>query len=239
MTKIFTLLLALAATFATTSAASQCIPETQYKNWEVWAMDQSPSVDPTNSSQQLEYGGGIYILSSDQALGKDTKKKPFFIDLANETTTLCRESTGTTPVVPHLIWFNRDQTHASVSFLGTGHVVIFEAHTRKPVSCLMMPINPATNQSGVHAVIPTYDEKYYLVANSFGKAAHKISTDFKNNKFELVDTLDVVSCKTISGLPCEGPARPNNIVPCVFELNQTETNNLAFVSLVGGGDYFT
>jgi hypothetical protein len=101
-----------------------------------------------------------------------------------------------------------------------------------------MPVNPATKQSGVHAVIPTYDEKYYLVANSFGKAAHKISTDFKNNKFELVDTLDVVACKTISGLPCEGPARPNNIVPCVFELNQSKTNNLAFVSLVGGGNYF-
>jgi hypothetical protein len=158
--------------------------------------------------------------------------------LANETTTLCRETTGSTPEVPHLIWFNRDQTHASISFLGTGHVVIFEAHTRNPVSCLKMPVNPATNQSGVHAVIPTYDEKYYLVANSFGKAAHKISTDFKNNKFELVDTLDVVACKTISGLPCQGPARPNNIVPCVFELNQTETNNLAFVSLVGGGNYF-
>ena len=128
------------------------------------------------------------------------------LDLGADTADLCRAATGRNPVRPHMILFNNEHTHAVLSFVASGHVVIFDAERREAVSCF----ETTRGQHGTrqaHAAFPAPDGSYILVANQNGKRLERIDTNYATNTFvhNAAATLDLATCTTPSGQPCEAP----------------------------------
>jgi hypothetical protein len=126
------------------------------------------------------------------------------------------------------------QTHAIISFVASGHVLILNADTREPIDCIRASAG-AGGVRQVHFAIPAPDETYIAVANQNGKLFERINTDYATNTF-ILDTaagIDLATCTTPNGLPCQAPAlRPDNAPICPII---DATSRLAFVTLRGGG----
>jgi hypothetical protein len=127
--------------------------------YEVWAIDQS-------NSPGMTFGGTIYIydghdLERGPAAGNST---PEVIDLGGSSAALCFARTGANPVRPHMIAMNRRQTHAVISFVASGHVLIMRAASRTPVECIRTSVGDAGARQ-VHFALPSPDETYIAVAN--------------------------------------------------------------------------
>ncbi len=196
--------------------------------YEVWIIDQS-------DTRGSNHGGTLHIFSgADFANGTSTLPAPSAsIDLAGDVAALCRDRTGANPVRPHMLLFNNEQTHASLAFVASGHVVVLDASTREPIECLRTTEAPTGRQA--HAAFPSPDGSYILVANQNGKRLERIDTDFAAGTFlhNSAATLDLATCITPSGAPCETPAlRPDNAPICPVV---SESGDLAFVTLRGGG----
>jgi hypothetical protein len=81
---------------------------------------------------------------------------------------------------------------------------------------------------------PSPDGTYVTVANQNGKLLERISTDYENNvfAFDPAATIDLATCTTPAGLPCQSPLRPDNAPICPI----TESSSrFTFVTLRGGG----
>jgi hypothetical protein len=179
-------------------------------SYEVWTVDQSN----TNDGAALERRGGAAV--------------PERIDLGGAVASLCLEQTGTAPVRPHMILFNRANSHAVLSFVASGHVVFFDAPTRTPLACIDVGVQ-------AHAAVPAPDESYVVVANQNGKLLQRISTNYATNTFTLEAgaQLDLANGTTPSGAPRQDPAlRPDNAPICPLI---DSTSRFAFVTLRGGG----
>jgi hypothetical protein len=196
--------------------------------YELWLADQSDSSGKT-------YGGTAYIFQGKDLEGPDAADAPAeLIDLSAETSALCFASTGANPVRPHMIVMNRSETHAVLSFVASGHVVIFDAPTRTPIFCTRMAAG-AGGAIQAHAVYPTADDRFILVANQNGKRFERIATDYCSDTFSYdpAASVDLAGCTTPNGLPCQDPVlRPDNAPICPF---QSPSGGPAFVSLRGGG----
>jgi hypothetical protein len=194
---------------------------------EVWLVDQS-------NSPGLAHGGRIFIYD-DEALRQDAATAaPEVVDLAGATSALCLTETGVNPVRPHMLVFNNADSHAVLSFVASGHVVIFDAVTRAPLRCFRTEIG-AGGVRQAHAIWPAPDDSYVLVANQNGKKFERIATDYSTNVFaqEPAATLDLANCTTPNGLPCQDPVlRPDNAPICPFV---PDSGFPAYVSLRGGG----
>lgn len=195
---------------------------------EVWLVDQS-------NSSGLTYGGKIYIYD-DTSLAPSGTSAPTatVIDLAQAATTLCFSSTGANPVRPHMLFFNAARTHAILSFVASGHVVIFNAATRTPVACVRTTAGAGGAQQA-HAATPSPDGSFILVANQNGKLLERIDANYGANTFTFnaAATLNLATCTTPSGAPCESPTlRPENAPICPVVDNSSA---LGFVTLRGGG----
>ena len=156
------------------------------------------------------------------------------IDLAGGTASLCMSATGANPVRPHMLFFNTEQTHAVLSFVASGHVVIFDAATRSPVSCIRTSVGAGGSRQA-HAASPSPDSSYILVANQNGKLLERIDTTYSTNTFSLnaAATLDLVACVTPNGVACQlAGVRPDNAPICPIV---DSSSNLGFVTLRGGG----
>lgn len=215
--------------------APEPIPPQHGKYWkvakpfqhEVWLVDQS-------NTNGLAYGGRIFIYD-DEALRKNAATAvPQVVDLGAATSSLCMAQTGVNPVRPHMIVFNNAETHAVLSFVASGHVVIFDAATRAPLQCFRTePGVGGVRQA--HAIWPAPDDSYVLVANQNGKKFERIATDFATNTFtqEPAATLDLANCTTPNGFACQDPVlRPDNAPICPFV---PSSGFPAYVSLRGGG----
>ncbi|MCG5215993.1 beta-propeller fold lactonase family protein [Streptosporangium soli] len=193
-------------------------------SFEVWLLDQSD----TNG---LAYGGTVHIFrghSSGERSAAGT------IDLATATASMCAASTGRNPVRPHMIVFNKTGSHAAISFVASGHVVIFNAGTRQPLACFAAETGTGGARQA-HALWPTEDDRYLVIANQNGKKLERIRTDYVNGTFaqEPAATLDLAGCTTPNGAPCESAElRPDNAPICPFIASD---NGPVFVSLRGGG----
>lgn len=217
---------AVATLMCGVSASAQ--PRSGASAFEVWTVDQS-------DSRGRDHGGALYIFSGADLRGKavSSAKPSAVVDLAAETSVLCREKTGANPVRPHMVLFNREHTHAALAFVASGHVVIFDAAARKPLECVRTT-KAATGQQA-HAAFPSPDGSYILVANQNGKRLERIDSDFVTNTFvhNATATLDLAACTTPSGAPCQAPnVRPDNAPICPVV---SESGDLAFVTLRGGG----
>jgi hypothetical protein len=203
-------------------------------DWEVWLVDQS------DSAEEGGFGGMLYIWDGADlegivaGVGTDAPEPSERIDLAGSTATLCREETGSNPVRPHMLLFNPDGSHASLAFVGSGHVAILEASTRTPVACFRMSPGAGGAQQA-HAAFPTADGRHLLVANQNGKLLERIDTDWAGGTFEhnTAATLDLAQGRTPSGALREDPElRPDNAPICpVID----GSGRLSWVTLRGGG----
>ena len=143
-------------------------------------------------------------------------------------------ATGRNPVRPHMILFNNEHSHAVVSFVASGHVVIFDAESRTPLQCFETTVG-STGTRQAHAAFPAPDGSFILVANQNGKRLERIDTNFATNTFthNPAATLDLATCTTPSGRPCEHPdLRPINWPICPI-IDSSST--YGFVTLRGGG----
>ncbi|MGE0363334.1 MAG: hypothetical protein AB7H93_07095 [Vicinamibacterales bacterium] len=200
----------------------------RHDRFEVWLADQSDT--------RPGYGGQLLIYDGARLHGRfAAAATPWArLDLGGATADLCRAATGRNPVRPHMILFNHAYTHAVVSFVASGHVVVFDAATRTPVSCLETTIG-STGTRQAHAAFPSPDGTYILVANQNGKRLERIDADFAGNRYvhNAAATLDLATCTTPSGQPCEHPdLRPINWPICPII---DATGTYGFVTLRGGG----
>ena len=201
---------------------------------EVWLVDQS---DTGTGQDGARFGGRIHIYDGaglrTAAPGVDAE----VVELGGATAEVCRRATGANPVRPHMIYFNAAQSHAVLSFVVSGHVVIFAADSRKPLACFRTAVG-AGAASQAHAAVPTPDERFIVVANQNGKRVERIRTDYATGTFfqEPAAALDLASGLTPGGVPVETPGnaavRPDNAPICPFV---PSTGYPAFISLRGGG----
>jgi DNA-binding beta-propeller fold protein YncE len=197
--------------------------------YEIWAIDQS-------NSPNLTYGGTLYIYD-----GKDMERGhqaaeavPEKYDLAGAASTLCLLKTGVNPVRPHMIAMNASNTHAIISFVASGHVLIMDAATRTPVDCIRTSVG-STGARQVHLAIPSPDQTYIAVANQNGKLFERIDTNYATNTFVLnaAATIDLATCTTPNGVACQlAGVRPDNAPICPLV---ESTSRFSFVTLRGGG----
>jgi DNA-binding beta-propeller fold protein YncE len=197
--------------------------------FEVWAIDQSNSFGKS-------YGGALYIYDGKRLENLDRAKPPLpeRIDLGEDAAAFCFAKTGANPVRPHMIAVNARQTHAIISFVASGHVLILDAASRAPVDCIRTSVG-AGGARQVHFAIPSPDETYIAVANQNGKLFERINTDYATNTFVL-DTaagIDLATCTTPNGVPCQDTLlRPDNAPICPII---DATSRLVWVTLRGGG----
>lgn len=199
------------------------------RDYEVWLIDQSDSPGKA-------FGGALYIHSKAAVTGATgvSAGTPEKIDLGDAVSALCFSSTGANPVRPHMLMFNSTYSHAVLAFVASGHVVILDAEHRTPVACLRASL-ASNGGRQAHAATPAPDDSYILVANQNGKLLERITSNYTTNQFsfDAAAKLDLASCTTPSGAPCQSAAlRPDNapIVPAI-----TSTSRHAFVTLRGGG----
>jgi hypothetical protein len=230
------LALAVSATFLAATGGEKAVSSgqpAQTRGFEVWIADQS---DTRRSSSGDTYGGQLLIYEGSDLMGDAAAAaKPVLrLDLGAETSDLCLERTRRLPVRPHMILFNISGTHAILSFVASGHVVIFDAEKRAPVSCLETTVG-STGTRQAHAAFAAPDGSYIIVANQNGKRLERIDTNFATGSFvhNQAATLDLMTCKTPSGLPCESKdLRPMNWPICPII---DSGSRHAFVTLRGGG----
>jgi hypothetical protein len=209
--------------------AAQAAAGTRGKGgFEVWIADQSDT--------RPGFGGQLLIYEGSHLMGRNAAQaKPIArLDLGESTADLCRAATGRNPVRPHMILFNNEHTHAVLSFVASGHVVIFDAEARKPLNCFETTVG-STGTRQAHAAFPAPDGSYILVANQNGKRLERIETNFATNTFahNPAATLDLRTCTTPSGQPCEHPdLRPINWPICPIV---DASSRYGFVTLRGGG----
>ena len=217
-TRMFTLGLALLGVTAATPGSA--------RDFEVWLVDQSNSLGKT-------YGGAIYIYDGSELNGAraPSATPTDVLDLGDATAARCLAQTGVNPVRAHMLSFNASHSHAILTFVASGHVVIFEAATRTPVACVRTSVG-AGGQRQAHAAQPTPDDSYILVANQNGKRVDRITTDYATNTFVLDASLDLANGVTPNGVLREFVGRPDN-APILVVPDATST--LAFVTLRGGG----
>lgn len=204
-------------------------PPVQAIGFEVWLVDQS-------DSPGVAWGGSIHIFDGADLMGRrlGTVAPDTVIDLAGATDALCFAATGAHPVRPHMLFFNAEHTHAVLSFVASGHVVVFDARDRRPVACLRSSPG-AGGARQAHAAIPAPDDSYILVANQNGKLLERIAANFRREEFALDPgaTIDLASCTTPNGAACQAiGVRPDNAPICPLI---ESAGRHAFVTLRGGG----
>jgi hypothetical protein len=201
--------------------------------FEVWLADQS---DTRRAGSGQTYGGQLLIYRGSDLMGASAASATpaARIDLGAETADLCLAQTKRYPVRPHMILFNNEDTHAILSFVASGHVVIFDAQRRTPLTCFETTLG-STGTRQAHAGYAAPDGSFIVVANQNGKRLERIDTNFKTNSFvhNSDATIDLLTCTTPSGQPCESEAlRPINWPICPIV---DSSSRYAFVTLRGGG----
>ena len=147
-------------------------------NYEVWAVDQSDSLDDT------PIGGVLYVLSgSDEDFLKGEARLTHKIDL-QKAATAAGFSGGSKP---HMTLFNTGATHMIIGHAASGHAYAVDAETKAVVDV----VTPGKNS---HAVIPAPNNKFIIVADIKGKTVHKVLTNYdggKGNIFGAVTSMGV------------------------------------------------
>lgn len=180
--------------------------------YEVWVTDQSDT--------GKESGGYLHIYDGAQLATNPSSATPTTtIDFAGEIGKFCEEATKKAVRRPHMLFFNRAQDHAIISFL-SGHVLFMDASTKKPDACLSMGKN-------VHAAWPTPDQKMAIAANIAEKKFIRIWTDYATHTFGFDPENDVVNLVAF-----EGGERPDTSPICPIT---ESSSHYAFVTLRGGG----
>ena len=197
-------------------------------DYEVWLIDQS-------DTPGKNYGGTLYVYDgADLSVDDPSAATPSeVIDLSGDVAAVCNAATGVNPVRPHMLLFNKQESHAILSFVASGHVAVIDAVTRKALSCSRTTQSTTGRQA--HAAYPAPNGSFIIVANQNGKRLERIDTDFNSNTFSHnpAATLDLAACTTPAGNACQSlELRPDNAPICPIVEN---SSHYAFVTLRGGG----
>jgi hypothetical protein len=89
------------------------------RDFEVWLVDQSDSFGKA-------YGGTIHIYAGSDLSGANaaSASPTDVLDLGGATADRCLAQTGANPVRAHMLSFNASHSHAILTFVASGHVVI-------------------------------------------------------------------------------------------------------------------
>jgi hypothetical protein len=197
------------------------------RSYEVWLIDQE---DKFNLGQ-----GTLHVFDGRELTHDAEYADAETIDLGGAVRQKCEAETGSTPARPHMLVFNGGDddgpggnTHAMIAYVASGHVAFLDAAARAPLDCIDVGAQ-------AHAAWPTPDQDHLIVANQNGKQLNRIATDYENGVFTLESeaTLDLATCTTPSGAPCQHPElRPDNAPICP---RTTNDGAFTFVTLRGGG----
>ena len=180
--------------------------------YEVWVADQSDSAK--------ESGGFLYIYDGAKLAADPAKVQPAVtMDLGKDVNDFCQKTTQKAVRRPHMIFITKDQKHALISFL-TGHVLVMDTSSRKPVACVSTGKN-------VHAAWPTPDQSMALAANIPEKKLIRIWTNYQSGTFTYDPKRDVLDLGEL-----ETGERPDNAPICPIT---EQTSTYGFVTLRGGG----
>lgn len=180
--------------------------------YEVWVADQSDTAEGM--------GGFLYVYDGTQLAADPGQAKPSLVlDTAKDINAFCHKTTQKNVRRPHMIFVTKDQTHALVSFL-TGHVLILDTASKKPVACVSTGKN-------VHAAWPTPDQRMAIAANIAEKKLIRIWTDYQAGTFSFDPQQDILDLGAL-----ESGERPDNAPICPIT---EDTSTYAFVTLRGGG----
>lgn len=208
--------------------------------YEVWTIDQT---DTATTAEGLGYGGLLHIYDGAALEADAAAASAQTIDLGAAASRMCFDKTGAWPVRPHMLAFNGGDKHvpggnryAAIAWVVSGHVLFLDAATRQPIDCLRTTPG-AGGARQAHAIWPTPDQQWVLVANQNGKLLERISTNWTKERFKLEPdaTLSLYEGVTPSGAPKQDPLlRPDNAPICP---RVTNDGQFTFVSLRGGGAF--
>lgn len=140
-------------------------------------------VDQSNSVGT--FGGRIYIWDgSDLEGGVASEAEPAdVIDLGMETAGMCLALPGANPVRPHMIFFNAAHSHAVLAFVASGHVVVFDAMTRRLWPLFGLPLDSAARDKRTpRCHLPTIPG-YWSATRTANNWTGSIATTAQTNLF--------------------------------------------------------
>lgn len=181
------------------------------QRFEVWALDQADTLEGKG-------GGLLYIWKSADIARSPAAAKPTVIDLA------AAAAAAGCPIAkrPHMLLGNHagPASHAIISNVASGDIQFVDIASRKIVGCV-------AGAGNAHAAVGSPDDSMVMVADLGGQKLHKIETDYRRNRFKLVETLSLATeqLKTAVGTP--------EVKPVCH--NFTADSRFAYVTLAGGG----
>ena len=203
--------------------AESFLPEME-PSYEVWAVDQSPTVSDGT-------GGLLYIWDGKDIFLKGAKNAtPEIIDLAKAA----KDANCDAAKKPHMILSNYTTpkaSHVLLANVGSGDTFFINIESRTIVGCVntIGGFNGAGGTANAHATVASPDNSIAIVANIGAKGEsgflHKIQTDYTNDNYKLVETLSLDQFSSDLGTAV---ARP-----ICHEF--TSDSKFAYITLAGGG----
>ena len=216
-------LLLVFVTAVACSFAESFLPEME-PSYEVWAVDQSPTVSDGT-------GGLLYIWDGKDIFLKGAKNAtPEIIDLAKAA----KDANCDAPKKPHMILSNfttPKASHVLLANVGSGSTFFINIDSRAIVGCVntIGGFNGAGGTTNSHASVASPDNSIVIVANIGAKDEsgflHKIQTNYTSNDYKLVETLALDQFTNELGTAV---ARP-----ICHEF--TSDSKFAYITLAGGG----
>jgi hypothetical protein len=215
--------------------------------YEVWLTDQNNTAGFA-SAPRGTHGGRLLIYSgADLEAAGGPVDAPEVIDLAQLFAVGGpHNATGAAVVRPHMALPSPDHRFMALAFVVSGHVAIIDARTRTPRGLFRMSVG-AGGARQAHAAFWLPDGSGVLVANQNGKLLERIRYDRATDSFfhDTAATLNLATCVTPSGLPCQSNTPVNDTDPGYLgENNRPDNapicpivtkNGSAFITLRGGG----
>ncbi len=205
------------------SFAESFLPEME-PSYEVWAVDQSPTVSDGT-------GGLLYIWDGKDIFLKDAKNAtPEIIDLAKAA----KDANCEAPKKPHMILSNfttLKASHILLANVGSGNTFFINIASREVVGCVntLGGFNGAGGTTNSHASVASPNNKMAIVANIGAKDEsgflHKIQTNYTSDNYNLVETLALDQFANELGTSV--------VRPICHEF--TSDSKFAYVTLAGGG----
>lgn len=180
--------------------------------YELWALDQADT-SPAG-------GGTLYIFRGEDLAGE--RPAP------TATVNLAEAALGVGDGVgkrPHMLAFNRAQTHAVIANVASGHVYVVRASDRKITGSVRMTAGAGTAIQA-HAALVTPKDDAIVVMNQNGKKLQRASADFKAESYKLDPAAD------LDLNAAQDAEHPDNAPICSLF---TSDGRFVLVTLRGGG----
>jgi hypothetical protein len=217
--------------------------------YEVWITDQNNTAGFTAQNPRGTHGGRLIIWDGrdlDNSSGA-VVDRPEIIDLAQMYANGGpNNNTGAEVSRPHMLAVSANQKYMVLAFVASGHVAIIDSATRRSKALFRMSPG-AGGAIQAHAAQWTMDGKAILIANQNGKLFERINYDKVTDSFmhDRAATLNLATCRTPNGLPCQTATPVNEDDPNYFGAHNRPDNapicpvvtfnNKAIITLRGGG----